>query len=143
MALFSMLFGRFSRYISVRKLMIFWLLLIAISSCLLATLATTSPTYAITGSYLFILGAGMGLATPAIGVLVMKSVAPSRSLGMASCNHECIKTNRYDNGNCVISTLMIQQAINYMMIQSQALGIVAEPINIITLVTENKNRFPR
>ena len=25
-----------------------------------------------------------------------------------------------------------------MMIQSQALGIVAEPINIITLVTENK-----
>ena len=41
-------------------------------------------------------------------------------------------------GIALLGTLMIQQAINYMMIQSQALGIVAEPINIITLVTENK-----
>ena len=36
-------------------------------------------------------------------------------------------------GIALLGTLMIQQAINYMMIQSQALGIVAEPINIITL----------
>ncbi len=136
MALFSMLFGRFSRYISVRKLMIFGFLLIAISSCLLATLATNSP-YAITGSYLFILGAGMGLATPAIGVLVMKSVAPSRS-GMASATMNALRQTGMTMGIALLGTLMIQQAINYMMIQSQALGIVAEPINIITLVTENK-----
>ena len=136
MALFSMLFGRFSRYISVRKLMIFGFLLIAISSCLLATLATNS-SYTITGSYLFILGAGMGLATPAIGVLVMKSVAPSRS-GMASATMNALRQTGMTMGIALLGSLMIQQAINYMMIQSQALGIVAEPINIITLVTENK-----
>ena len=43
----------------------------------------------------------MGLATPAIGVLVMKSVAPSRS-GMAPATMNALRQNRYDNGNCVI-----------------------------------------
>ncbi|MDM3572871.1 MFS transporter, partial [Proteus mirabilis] len=67
----------------------------------------------------------------------MKSLAPSRS-GMASANMNALIKTGMTMVIALLCTLMIQQAINYMMIQSQALGIVAEPINIITLVTENK-----
>lgn len=68
---------------------------------------------------------------------MMKSVASSRS-GMASATMNALRQTGMTMGIALLGTLMIQQAINYMMIQSQALGIVAEPINIITLVTENK-----
>lgn len=135
MALFSMSFGRLSSNFSVRKLMICGFLFIAISSCLLATL-TTDSHYGITGSYLFVLGAGMGLSTPAIGALVMKSVPPSRS-GMASATMNALRQTGMTMGIALLGTLMVQQAIHYMVIQSQALGISVNYINIVSLVTEN------
>ncbi len=135
MALFSMSFGRLSSYFSVRKLMICGFLFIAISSCLLATLATNSH-YGITGSYLFVLGAGMGLSTPAIGALVMKSVPASRS-GMASATMNALRQTGMTMGIALLGTLMVQQAIHYMVIQSQVLGISVNYIDIVSLVTEN------
>lgn len=135
MALFSMSFGRFSAYFSVRKLMVCGFLFIAISSCLLATLHTDSH-YGITGCYLFVLGAGMGLSTPAIGALVMKSVPPSRS-GMASATMNALRQTGMTMGIALLGTLMVQQAIHYMIEQSQLLGIPASNIDIISLVTEN------
>lgn len=135
MALFSMSFGRFSAYFSVRKLMVCGFLFIAVSSCLLATLHTDSH-YGITGSYLFILGAGMGLSTPAIGALVMKSVEPSRS-GMASATMNALRQTGMTMGIALLGTLMVQQAINYMVTQSQLLGISVSYIEIVGLVAEN------
>lgn len=135
MALFSMSFGRFSAYFSVRKLMVCGFLFIAISSCLLATLHTDSH-YGITGCYLFVLGAGMGLSTPAIGALVMKSVPPSRS-GMASATMNALRQTGMTMGIALLGTLMVQQAIHYMIEQTQLLGIPVSNIDIISLVTEN------
>ncbi|EMA8584890.1 MFS transporter, partial [Escherichia coli] len=40
-------------------------------------------------------------------------------------------------GIALLGTLMVQQAIHYMVIQSQVLGISVDYIDIVSLVTEN------
>ncbi len=119
MAILSFSFSRLSAYFSIRKLMIAGLVLIGSSSLLLATVSFITPYY-IMSIYLFILGAGMGLATPAVGALVMSSIEPAYS-GIASSTMNALRQTGMTLGIALLGTLMTQRAIHFMVNE--------EPIN--------------
>lgn len=113
MALFSFSFGRLSRTLSVRNIMVIGFLLIATASMLL-TRVNSDTEYLPIAAILFILGAGMGMATPAIGALVMASVEKAYS-GIASAVMNALRQTGMTLGIALLGTLMTHRAIDQLM----------------------------
>lgn len=113
MAIFSFSFGKLSRYLSVRNLMIFGFILIALASLLLTRVNAETP-YIPIAITLFILGAGMGMSTPAIGALVMASVDKAYS-GIASAVMNALRQTGMTLGIALLGTLMTHRAVEQLL----------------------------
>ena len=132
MTIFSFSFSRLASYFSVHKLMIIGLVFIGLSSLLLSTVAFETPYY-IMSIYLFILGAGMGLSTPAVGALVMSSIEPAYS-GIASATMNALRQTGMTLGIALLGTLMTQRAIYYMANDWQ-ISSQYSAINLMSFIT--------
>ncbi|WP_232004551.1 MFS transporter [Providencia rustigianii] len=124
MALFSFSFGRLSRTLSVRNIMVIGFLLIATASMLL-TRVNSDTEYLPIAAILFILGAGMGMATPAIGALVMASVEKAYS-GIASAVMNALRQTGMTLGIALLGTLMTHRAIDQLMEDPQISRLLSE-----------------
>lgn len=113
MAIFSFSFGKLSRRLSVRNLMILGFILIALASLLLTRVNTETP-YIPIAITLFILGAGMGMSTPAIGALVMASVDKAYS-GIASAVMNALRQTGMTLGIAFLGTLMTHRAVEQLL----------------------------
>ena len=124
MALFSFSFGRLSRTLSVRNIMVIGFLLIATASMLL-TRVNSDTEYLPIAAILFIFGAGMGMATPAIGALVMASVEKAYS-GIASAVMNALRQTGMTLGIALLGTLMTHRAIDQLMEDPQISRLLSE-----------------
>ncbi|WP_369308574.1 MFS transporter [Providencia rettgeri] len=113
MAIFSFSFGQLSRLLSVRNLMIVGFILIACAS-LLFTLVNSETHYLPIAIILFVLGAGMGISTPAIGALVMASVERAYS-GIASAMMNALRQTGMTLGIALLGTLMTHRAVSQLL----------------------------
>ncbi|WP_265182638.1 MFS transporter [Providencia rettgeri] len=113
MAIFSFSFGKLSRRLSVRNLMILGFILIALASLLLTRVNAETP-YIPIAITLFILGAGMGMSTPAIGALVMASVDKAYS-GIASAVMNALRQTGMTLGIAFLGTLMTHRAVEQLL----------------------------
>lgn len=113
MAIFSFSFGKLSRFLSVRHLMIVGFILIA-SASLLFTQVNSETHYLPIALILFILGAGMGMSTPAIGALVMASVEKAYS-GIASAIMNALRQTGMTLGIALLGTLMTHRAVSQLL----------------------------
>ncbi|WP_272664287.1 MFS transporter [Providencia sp. PROV174] len=113
MAIFSFSFGKLSRRLSVRNLMILGFILIALASLLLTRVNAETP-YIPIAITLFILGAGMGMSTPAIGALVMASVDKAYS-GIASAVMNALRQTGMTLGIALLGTLMTHRAVERLL----------------------------
>ncbi|HGN1704241.1 TPA: MFS transporter [Providencia rettgeri] len=138
MAIFSFSFGKLSRYLSVRNLMIFGFILIALSSLLL-TRVNAQTAYLPIALVLFILGAGMGMSTPAIGALVMASIEKSYS-GIASAVMNALRQTGMTLGIALLGTLMTHRAIDQLL-QDDRLSAILSTQEIERLI-QNSSVMP-
>ncbi|MTC78618.1 MFS transporter [Providencia sp. wls1916] len=136
MALFSFRFGRLSGRYSVRNIMIIGFLLIALSSILL-TRVNADTDYFLIAVTLFILGAGMGMATPAIGALVMSSVEKAYS-GIASAVMNALRQTGMTLGIALLGTLMTHRAVD-LLLSNQQINTQLSTEQIIELVNQHGN----
>lgn len=134
MALFSFSFGRLSGRYSVRNIMIIGFLLIALSSMLLTRVNADTDYFPI-AVMLFILGAGMGMATPAIGALVMSSVEKAYS-GMASAVMNALRQTGMTLGIALLGTLMTHRAVD-LLLSNQQVNSQLSTEQIIDLVNRH------
>nr|WP_305849068.1 MFS transporter [Providencia sp. M-27] len=123
MAIFSFSFGKLSRYLSVRNLMIFGFILIALASLLLTRVNAETP-YIPIAITLFILGAGMGMSTPAIGALVMASVDKAYS-GIASAVMNALRQTGMTLGIALLGTLMTHRAVEQLLQDDKLVGMLS------------------
>lgn len=136
MALFSFSFGRLSGRYSVRNIMIIGFLLIALSSMLLTRVNADTDYFPI-AVMLFILGAGMGMATPAIGALVMSSVEKAYS-GMASAVMNALRQTGMTLGIALLGTLMTHRAVD-LLLSNQQVNSQLSTEQIIELVNHHED----
>lgn len=134
MALFSFSFGRLSRRYSVRNIMIIGFSFIALSSMLLTRVNADTDYFPIAVT-LFILGAGMGMATPAIGALVMSSVEKAYS-GIASAVMNALRQTGMTLGIALLGTLMTHRAID-LLLSNQQINTQLSTEQIIELVNHH------
>lgn len=134
MALFSFGFGRLSRRYSVHNIMIIGFLLIALSSMLLTRVNADTDYFTIAAT-LFILGAGMGMATPAIGALVMSSVEKAYS-GMASAVMNALRQTGMTLGIALLGTLMTHRAVD-LLLSNQQINTQLSTEQIVELVNHH------
>ncbi|MTC75079.1 DHA2 family efflux MFS transporter permease subunit [Providencia sp. wls1919] len=134
MALFSFSFGRLSGRYSVRNIMIIGFLLIALSSMLLTRVNADTDYFTIAAT-LFILGAGMGMATPAIGALVMSSVEKAY-LGMASAVMNALRQTGMTLGIALLGTLMTHRAVD-LLLSNQQINTQLSTEQIVELVNHH------
>ncbi|WP_272522064.1 MFS transporter [Providencia sp. PROV202] len=134
MALFSFGFGLLSRRYSVRNIMIIGFLLIALSSMLLTRVNADTDYFPIAAT-LFILGAGMGMATPAIGALVMSSVEKAYS-GMASAVMNALRQTGMTLGIALLGTLMTHRAVD-LLLSNQKVNLHLSDEQIVELVNHH------
>ncbi|HHR6129648.1 TPA: MFS transporter [Providencia alcalifaciens] len=134
MALFSFSFGRLSRRYSVRNIMIIGFSFIALSSMLLTRVNADTDYFPIAVT-LFILGAGMGMATPAIGALVMSSVEKAYS-GIASAVMNALRQTGMTLGIALLGTLMTHRAID-LLLSNQQINTQLSTEQIIELVNQH------
>lgn len=134
MALFSFSFGRLSGRYSVRNIMIIGFLLIALSSMLLTRVNADTDYFTIAAT-LFILGAGMGMATPAIGALVMSSVEKAYS-GMASAVMNALRQTGMTLGIALLGTLMTHRAVD-LLLSNQQINTQLSTEQIVELVNHH------
>lgn len=134
MALFSFGFGRLSGRYSVRNIMIIGFLLIALSSMLLTRVNADTDYFTIAAT-LFILGAGMGMATPAIGALVMSSVEKAYS-GMASAVMNALRQTGMTLGIALLGTLMTHRAVD-LLLSNQQINTQLSTEQIVELVNHH------
>ncbi|HHR6078868.1 TPA: MFS transporter [Providencia alcalifaciens] len=136
MALFSFSFGRLSGRYSVRNIMIIGFLLITLSSMLLTRVNADTDYFPI-AVMLFILGAGMGMATPAIGALVMSSVEKAYS-GMASAVMNALRQTGMTLGIALLGTLMTHRAVD-LLLSNQQVNTQLSTEQIIELINHHGN----
>lgn len=134
MALFSFSFGRLSGRYSVRNIMIIGFLLIALSSMLLTRVNADTDYFTIAAT-LFILGAGMGMATPAIGALVMSSVEKAYS-GIASAVMNALRQTGMTLGIALLGTLMTHRAVD-LLLSNQQINTQLSTEQIVELVNHH------
>ncbi|MBP6122966.1 MFS transporter [Providencia sp.] len=123
MAIFSFSFGKLSRYLSVRNLMIVGFILIATAS-IMFTRVNSDTAYLPIAVILFILGAGMGMATPAISALVMASVEKSYS-GIASAVMNALRQTGMTLGIALLGTLMTHRAVDVLLRDNRLVSIMS------------------
>ncbi|MBP6080102.1 MAG: MFS transporter [Providencia sp.] len=124
MALFSFSFGKLSKFFSVRNLMMMGFVLIAIASMMLTQVNFDTP-YIPIALMLFILGAGMGMATPAISSLVMASVEKAYS-GIASAVMNALRQTGMTLGIALLGTLMTHRAVDRLLNDNQLAAVFTE-----------------
>lgn len=108
MAIVSLCFGRISRRIPLRRLMLAGYVLAGLVLLATATLAPRT-SYAIVGSLFFLLGVAMGLAVPATGLLAMASVEGGRA-GLASAIMNALRQAGMTLGVAVLGSVMSVRA---------------------------------
>lgn len=138
MAIFSFSFSKLSRYMSVRNLMILGFIFIAFAS-LLFTRVNSETAYPPIAVILFILGAGMGMSTPAIGALVMASVEKAYS-GIASAVMNALRQTGMMLGIALLGTLMTQHAIGKLRHDDRLVGILS--VQEIEQLIQTSSRVP-
>lgn len=135
MALFSFSFGHLTRLTSVRNLMILGFVLIALTSTALG-LVNADTAYTVIALLLFVLGAGMGMATPAIGALIMGSVDKAYS-GVASAVMNALRQTGMTLGIALLGTLMTHQALNQLQHDEMLMATV--PAQEVSLLINNSS----
>ncbi|APA71445.1 MFS transporter [Janthinobacterium sp. 1_2014MBL_MicDiv] len=108
MGVVSMCFGRLSRHVSLRRLMLGGYVLAGLVLLATAMLAPRTP-YAIVGSLFGLLGLAMGLAVPATGLLAMASVGGERA-AMASAIMNALRQAGMTLGVAVLGSVMSLRA---------------------------------
>lgn len=139
MALFSFSFSRLSGFISVRHLMMFGFVLIAAASIVLGYVSTDTAYLPIAVT-LFVLGTGMGMATPAIGALIMGSVDKAYS-GIASAVMNALRQTGMTLGIALLGTLMTHRAVSQLIDDQSLVSILpnqdfSQLINDASLITQ-------
>lgn len=104
MGLVSLGFGRLSRHIPLRRLMVAGYLLAGLLLLAATALAPQTP-YAIVGTLFGLLGVAMGLAVPATGLLLMASVGSERG-AMASAIMNALRQAGMTLGVAVLGSVM-------------------------------------
>lgn len=139
MALFSFSFGRLSGLMSVRHLMMFGFVLIAIASIVLGYVSADTAYLPIAVT-LFVLGTGMGMATPAIGALIMGSVDKAYS-GIASAVMNALRQTGMTLGIALLGTLMTHRAVSQLIDDQSLVSMLpnqdfSQLINDASLITQ-------
>lgn len=108
MGIVSLGFGRLSRHVPLRRLMLGGYLLAGLALLATATLAPRTP-YAIVGTLFGLLGVALGLAVPATGLLAMASVGSERG-AMASAIMNALRQAGMTLGVAVLGSVMSMRA---------------------------------
>ncbi|MDN2710842.1 MFS transporter [Janthinobacterium sp. SUN118] len=123
MGVVSMCFGRLSRHVSLRRLMLGGYVLAGLVLLATATLAPRTP-YVIVGSLFGLLGLAMGLAVPATGLLAMASVGGERA-AMASAIMNALRQAGMTLGVAVLGSVMSLRAAALLERAGQAAALAA------------------
>ena len=118
--------------------MILGFIFIAFAS-LLFTRVNSETAYPPIAVILFILGAGMGMSTPAIGALVMASVEKAYS-GIASAVMNALRQTGMTLGIALLGTLMTQHAIGKLCHDDRLVGILS--VQEIEQLIQTSSRVP-
>ncbi|MED5617138.1 MFS transporter [Janthinobacterium sp. P210005] len=123
MGVVSLCFGRLSRHLSLRRMMLGGYVLAGLVLLATATLAPRTP-YAIVGSLFGLLGLAMGLAVPATGLLVMASVRGEQA-GMASAIMNALRQAGMTLGVAVLGSVMSLRAAALLERAGQVAALAA------------------
>lgn len=119
--LVSLLFGRISARLPMRRLMVTGYGVAGVSMVAMMLLHAGS-SYWLVGSLFALLGAGAGLAVPGIGMLVM-AMAPTELVGSVSAMMNALRQAGMTIGIALLGTLMSSQAIRSLTASLEASGI--------------------
>ncbi|WP_251865229.1 MFS transporter [Achromobacter sp. Marseille-Q4962] len=117
----SMLFGRLSMVVPVRRLMAAGYGLTALSMSGMAFCTAVTP-YGVVALLFGLLGAGAGLAVPATGIVVM-SMAPPELAGSVSATMNALRQAGMTIGIALLGTLMSEQAVRVLARAAAGQGI--------------------
>ncbi|MGX9698338.1 MFS transporter [Janthinobacterium lividum] len=123
MGIVSLCFGRLSRHVSLRRLMLAGYVLAGLVLLATATLAPRTP-YAIVGSLFGLLGLAMGLAVPATGLLAMAAVEGERA-AMASAIMNALRQAGMTMGVAVLGSVMSLRAATLLERAGQVAALAA------------------
>ncbi|MGX9783227.1 MFS transporter [Janthinobacterium lividum] len=123
MGIVSLCFGRLSRHVSLRRLMLAGYVLAGLVLLATATLAPQTP-YAIVGSLFGLLGLAMGLAVPATGLLAMAAVEGERA-AMASAIMNALRQAGMTMGVAVLGSVMSLRAATLLERAGQVAALAA------------------
>ncbi|WP_454690626.1 MFS transporter [Achromobacter aloeverae] len=117
----SMLFGRLSARIRVRRLMLLGYGLIGVAMSLLGFCGAGTP-YRVVGLLFGLLGVGAGLAVPATGIVIM-GMAPPGLAGSASATMNALRQAGMTLGIALLGALMTSRALRVYEQGALALGL--------------------
>ncbi|WP_205717225.1 DHA2 family efflux MFS transporter permease subunit [Alloalcanivorax gelatiniphagus] len=117
----SMLFGRLSTLMGVRRLMVAGYGLVALSMSTMVLLSAQTP-YWLVGTLFALLGLGAGLAVPGTGIAVMNAVPAERS-GAASATMNALRQAGMTIGIALLGTLLSNQAVSFLTRAAHENGI--------------------
>lgn len=123
MGIVSLCFGRLSRHVSLRRLMLAGYVLAGLVLLAAATLAPRTH-YAIVGSLFGLLGLAMGLAVPATGLLAMAAVEGERA-AMASAIMNALRQAGMTMGVAVLGSVMSLRAATLLERAGQVAALAA------------------
>ena len=112
MGVSSLLFGRMTQYIALKKLMVGGYALIGVSLCAMALFSANTP-YIFVAVTLVFLGLGMGITVPATGMMVM-GYAPAERVGIASATMNALRQVGMTLAIAVLGSIMSLYAIQNM-----------------------------
>ncbi|WP_100876520.1 MFS transporter [Janthinobacterium sp. 64] len=131
MGIVSLGFGRLSRHVPLRRLMLGGYMLAGLVLLATATLAPRTP-YAIVGTLFGLLGVAMGLAVPATGLLAMASVGSERG-AMASAIMNALRQAGMTLGVAVLGSVMSLRT-NAMLERSGQVAALAAGFQLAMLL---------
>jgi DHA2 family methylenomycin A resistance protein-like MFS transporter len=108
----SLFFGRLSKLIGIRLLMIAGYGIVALSMSAMVILTAQTP-YWLVGTLFGLLGLGAGLAVPATGITVMNAV-PTEKSGAASATMNALRQAGMTIGIALLGTLLSNQAVSFL-----------------------------
>lgn len=123
MAIVSLCFGRLSRHVPLRRLMLGGYVLAGLVLLAAAALAPQTP-YAIVATVFLLLGVAMGLAVPATGLLAMASVDGGRA-ALASAILNALRQAGMTLGVAVLGSVMNVRAAALLERAGQVVALAA------------------
>lgn len=116
----SLLFGRLVAHLGLHAALVLGYALAGAALCAMATFEPAT-SHAYSSAVLVLLGIGMGLAVPAIGMAVMAS-APVERAGIASATMNALRQAGMSLGIALLGSLMGQRAVQQFAASAQAAG---------------------